>query len=560
MRSLLTMVFALSLVPATLLAADPKPTRHDVPMVDGVKLATDVYLPQGDEGRWPAILILTPYGRSGAKGFAKQFVEKGYAVVSQDIRGRGDSEGSNVVIFQSGGWTGPRDGHVTLQWIADQPWSNGKIATWGGSAVGITQNMLAPDAPEFLKGQFVEVASGNLYAECMYLSGAFRKEMIEGWLAATGMTKGNLDTFRAHPAYDDFWETMNPRKFADRTVAPAIYIGGWYDIFCQGTIDSFLATQEKGGPAARGQCRLVMGPWAHGPFNELKYPPQGNKRPEAVDAGRFFDFHLQGKANGVDQDKPVHYFVMGDPEDPDAPGNEWRSADSWPPASVGTPFYLTSDGSISREAPSSPAERTYAHDPAHPVPTIGGQNLIIAKGPMDQRSVEDRPDVLIFTTPVLAEPIEITGRITAKLFVASDATDTDFVVKLMDVYPDGRSMLVTDGILRARYRKSFSEPEFLTAGETYEIAVDLWSTSLILNKGHSLRIAIASSNHPRFDVNPGTGKNSWEETSPRVAHNTIHFGADRASRILLPIVDSAMLKTALKSADRPVDGSAQGGK
>ena len=520
------------------MAESVKPTRHDVPMTDGIHLATDVYLPANASEKLPAILILTPYGRGGGKGIAEQFVPRGYAVVSQDIRGRGESEGSNVVIFQAGGWTGKRDGQVTLEWIGKQPWSNGKVATWGGSAVGITQNMLAPGAPEVLKAQFVEVAASNLYAQCMYEGGALRKSMMEGWLAATNMTKGNLDAFHAHPAYDDFWETMNPEQFADRTIAPGIFIGGWYDIFCQGTINSFVSLQTKGGPAVRGNCRLIMGPWAHGTFDELKYPANSNKRPSAADFARYVDFHLKGEKNGVDKDAPVHYYVMGDPETPDAPGNVWRSADSWPPAADQTGFYFHADGTLRTEKQTGDEKKTYAFDPKNPVLTVGGQNLIADKGPMDQRKIEDRKDVLLFTTEVLAEPLEVTGQMKAKLFVSSDAPDTDFTVKISDVYPDGRSMLVTDGILRVRYRQSFSKPEFMKPGEVYPIEVDLWSTSIIFNKGHRVRIAVSSSNSTRFDVNPNTGKNSWEEGEKRVANNTVYLSTNYPSHIMLPVIRS----------------------
>lgn len=519
---------------------DPvKPVRHDVPMVDGVHLATDVYLPGDEKEKYPAILILTPYGRGAAKGMAEQFVPQGYVVVSQDIRGRGESEGSNVVIFQAGGWADKRDGHFTLNWISKQPWSNGKVATWGGSAVGITQNMLAPEAPDVLKAQYVEVAASNLYSQCMYEGGAIRKSMIESWLAATNMTKGNLQIFRDHPAYDEFWETLNPEAVADRTIAPGIFVGGWYDIFCQGTINSFVSMQSKGGPRVRGNCRLIMGPWAHGGFKELKYPENSNKRPPAADFKRYVDFHLKGEANGVDKDAPVHYYVMGDPNSPGAPGNVWRSAESWPPAAKLTAFHFHADGSLKTEEPSGDAKKEYDFDPKNPVPTVGGQNLMLEKGPMDQRRIEDRNDVLVFTTDVLNEPLEVTGQIIAKLHVSSDAPDTDFTVKMSDVYPDGRSMLVTDGILRARYRNSFRKPEFMTPGEVYPIEVDLWSTSIIFNKGHRIRVVVSSSNFPRFDANPNTGKNYWEQGEKRIAHNTIHLSSKHPSHIVVPIIEMA---------------------
>jgi hypothetical protein len=227
---------------------------------------------------------------------------------------------------------------------------------------------------------------------------------------------------------------------------------------------------------------------------------------------------------------------MGDPEEKDAPGNFWRSADNWPPPSMEKNYYFHTDSSLSPTPPKTPDGRlSYAYDPQDPVPTVGGQNLSLPKGPMDQRDLESRADVLTFTTSVLQEPLEVTGRITAKLFISSDCPDTDFTVKLTDVYPDGRSMLVTDGILRARYRTSFEREDFLDAGHVYELTVDLWSTSLIFNRGHCLRIAVSSSNSPRFEPNPNTGHPFRADDETRVATNTLHVSDQHPSHVILPV-------------------------
>jgi uncharacterized protein len=247
---------------------------------------------------------------------------------------------------------------------------------------------------------------------------------------------------------------------------------------------------------------------------------------------------LLGKENAIAKEKPVHYYVMGDPTDPKAPGNVWRAADVWPPASKATAFHFHADGTLMREKPPEGNDsKTYTYDPKNPVPNIGGQELGVPLGPMDQRKVEDRPDVLLFTTGVLEQPIEATGRITAKLFVSSDCPDTDFTVKLCDVYPDGRSMLVTDGILRARYHKSFETESFLEPGQVYELNVDLWSTSLVFNKAHKIRVAVSSSNSPRFEANPNTGSAFRADNKTRVAKNTVHLSAKHPSRIVLPVVE-----------------------
>jgi predicted acyl esterase len=524
--------------PCFLYAEDKPKTRTTelmVAMTDGTELATTVYLPEG-QGPFPVIVARTPYNKDSLKADAARFSANGYAFVAQDLRGRFKSKGHHAIIFHNDGWAQPHDGQDTLKWIAAQSWCNGKIGSTGGSALGITQNMAAPGAPEALKGQFVIVAYSDMYSQGAYQGGAFRTGLLENWLKVTGMTDVNLKTFVAHPKYDDFWAEMNPETQAERVHAPGVFLGGWYDIFLQGTINSFVTIQDHGGEGARGHCRLVIAPIGHGTMTELKYPPSAAKWPKCATDLAWFDYVLKGKNNGIADEKPVHYYVMGDPTDKTAPGNYWRSADSWPPPATVTSFYLHPNGKlIATSKPSGAGSKSYKYDPAKPVPTVGGAELGADIGPKDQHKIEDRPDVLLFSTDVLAEPIEVTGRISARLFVASDCPDTDFTVKLTDVYPDGRSMLVTDGILRARFRESFKEEKLMEPGKVYEMTVDLWSTSLVFNKGHRIRIAVSSSNAPRFDPNPNTGHAFRADKETRVATNTIYFSEKYPSQVLLPI-------------------------
>jgi predicted acyl esterase len=516
--------------------AAPKATTHMVAMGDGVKLATDVYLPGDGTGKYPVIVARTPYDKSKAAALAANTVQRGYAFVIQDLRGRFKSEGHHAIIFSNDGLGEHQDGPDTLKWVAKQPWCSGKIGSWGGSALGITQNMAAPGAPDELKGQFVSVAFSDYYSQAAYQGGAFRTQLIERWLKANNIVEKNLETFVGHPTYDDFWKKLNSETQAGKVRAPGVYHGGWYDIFLQGTINSFVATHYKGGEGAKGKCRLVIGPIGHGVFTELKYPANAARGPVCGDAFAWFDHNLLGKENAIAKEKAVHYYVMGDPTDPKAPGNYWRHADDWPPPAKATEFYFHPDNTLVREvAPKGDDRKTYAYDPRDPVPNTGGQELGVPLGPMDQRKVEKRPDVLLFTSEELKEPVEATGRITAKLFVSSDCPDTDFTVKLCDVYPDGRSMLVTDGILRARYHKSFEKESLLEPGKVYELNVDLWSTSLAFNKGHRIRIAVSSSNSPRFEANPNTGKAFRADKETRVAKNTLHLSAKHPSHIVLPV-------------------------
>jgi predicted acyl esterase len=536
-------VFAGAITPA--IAGDDQPEVEIsdvmVAMSDGVELATSLYRPKG-EGPFPVIVARTPYNKDGLKGEAQRFCKNGYAFVAQDLRGRFKSKGHHAIIFHNDGWNTPHDGHDTLEWIARQSWCNGKIGSTGGSALGITQNMAAPGAPKALAAQHVVVALSDMYRQGAYQGGAFRTGLLENWLKATGMTEVNLSTFVAHPRYDEFWEELNPETQAERVSAPGVFLGGWYDIFLQGTINSFTTIQSRGGPGAKGRCRLVIAPIGHGSMNELTYPANASKLPRSADNLAWFDAMLKGNENGVAAEKPVHYYVMGDPTDEKAPGNFWRSADSWPPAAAETPFYLHATGTLSRARPAERRELSFKYDPAEPVPTVGGAELGANIGPRDQRPVESRPDVLLFTSEVLDEPLEVTGRIRALLYVSSDCPDTDFTVKLTDVYPDGRSMLVTDGILRARFRESldkFDAEKPLEPGEVVEVPVDLWSTSLVFNKGHRLRVAVSSSNSPRFDPNPNTGHAFRADGEKRVATNTLHMSEKHPSRILLPVMQSA---------------------
>lgn len=508
-----------------------------VPMGDGIKLATDVYLPTSGKPPFPTILIRTPYNKNGNAGIAANLGRLGYALVVQDMRGRFASAGHHAIIFGNDGIGGKHeDGHDTIEWVAKQEWSNGQVLTYGQSALGIVQNMSAPNAPAALKGQVVGVAFSDYYHQAAYQGGAWRKELLEGWLKQTKMDDVNLPTFLDHTTYDDFWKKLNAENHADEVNAPGVFTGGWYDIFIQGTINSFVEINRRGGPNARGKCFLVIAPTAHGNFSEAIVYPNVGKTPINLAAPMNILEHWLGKSDkNVEKLQPVHYYVMGDCASPGAPGNFWRSADNWPPPAKQTPYYLHADRSVSVESPQNDDELKFKYHPENPVPTRGGQNLIIAKGPMDQRPVESRPDVLLFTSKPLEDPLEVTGRITASLFVSSDCPDTDFTVKLCDVHPDGRSLLVTDGIRRASLRNGYEKHEPLVAGEVYELEVDLWSTSLIFNKGHQIRIAISSSNSPRFEPNPNTGDPHPVPGKSRIATNTVHLSKLRPSRILLPV-------------------------
>ena len=523
---------------ATAPAGLPKAQTVRIAMRDGVHLATDIYLPEGD-GPFPVIFSRTPYGRvtmgKGGIGFA----QNGIAFVMQDMRGRFDSEGENLP-FVGCGWGEHQDGVDTMEWLKKQKWCNGRIATIGGSAGGITQNLLAGAAPDGLKAQYISVAAASLYSDASYIGGAFRKADADGWMIHNKFDPRALETGHAHPYYDDYWRKFDTSlKFPQMNV-PAVHIGGWFDMFAQATINEFVGRQHSGANGSRGAQKLVMGPWTHGigkmPAGEMTFP-NADKVPEQYNANRWFDHYLRGADNGVEKEPAVAYYVMGDTSAPGAPGNEWRHADDWPVPAKETPAYFTRDGKLTPEKPAAAAAHVeFAFDPANPCPTVGGNNLNLARGPMNQNKIEDRGDVVLFTSAPLHEPVEVTGRVKAKVFVASSAVDTDLSVRLCDVYPDGKSYLMAEGILRLRYRNSAEKPEPLTPGRIEEVAVDCWSTSIIFNKGHRIRATVTSSNHPRFDVNPGTGQ-PWREGEPAVKQtNQIFCDAAHPSGIVLPVV------------------------
>ncbi len=507
-----------------------------VPMRDGTKLATDVVFPAGG-GPWPVVLSRTPYGRAG-KLLESGWPRLGIVAVLQDVRGRFDSEGANFA-FKFDGWGTSQDGADTIAWLREQSWCNGKVASEGVSAGGITQVLTAAAAPEGLVAQAIGVAFSSMYHHAAYVGGAYQKALLEDWLTTNQFDPQHLVEVRAHESYDAYWQAVDAGALADRVQVPGLFTGGWYDVFQQGTIDAFRQRQSQGGPGAKGRQKLVIGPWPHGrkrEVGELVYP-ENALQPPGPTTRAWMRHYLLGEDNGVENLPAVTYYQMGAVGEAGAPGNVWKTADSWPPESIPQSWYLQPDGSLGLEAPPADgAPKDYDYDPAKPVPTRGGNNLTIPAGPFDQRPVENRPDVLVFTSAPLAEPLALGGAVTARLWFASSAKDTDLTVKLTDVYPDGRSMLVLDGIRRLKFRNGYTTPEPLVPGQPYEIEVELWSTSLVINRGHRLRVAISSSNAPRFEPHSNTFEPLDQRTGTQVARQTLYLDAAHPSRLVLPRV------------------------
>lgn len=533
------MFVVLCLLAAVAARAAETPQHVMLPMPDGVRLATDIYLPKAETAAWPVVMIRSTYGRGLDP---KEFLTQEYAVVIQDTRGMGDSEGENFV-FQADGWRpGLTDGADTVAWIKQQPWCNGKIGTHGGSALAMTQILLAP-ATRDVAAQYMEAVPANFYDDAMYHGGVFLKNMLEGWLAAIKQPH-IIPVYKSHNTCDEFWGSYNTLAKAADITAPAMFVNGWYDIFQQGTLDAFTSRQMNGGPGAKGNNYLVMRWSSHGPDVSTDYKLNENRFDLHISKIRkaFFDRFMKDDADALDGIPHVHYYVMG-ADTPGAPGNEWRTAETWPPfETTATPFYLHADNAMSKDAPAGDAASAeFTFDPKDPYPTLGGANLLIPSGAFDQRKFSaPRTDLLKFASAPLDAPVEVTGRITVKLFVSTDAPDTDFTAKLVDVYPSGddREIIMLDSIRRVKTRDGCEKFAPLLTGpdQVVPLEIDLSSISWIFAPGHRIGLHVSSSNYPRFELNPNTGEDyPVEGGEMRVVHNRVHLDAAHPSALILPL-------------------------
>lgn len=511
-----------------------------VPMRDGISLRTDIYLPVSGGPTYPVILLRCPYPRGMFKGEAEKLVQKGYAVVVQDVRGTGDS-GGIFTAFLDDGWGANRDGADTVDWIGDQAWCNGKIGTLGASAGANTQTLLAP-ATSKLSCQVMEAAASDFYRDLAYPGGVWRPEQTDTWfkLFKEAGEPARL-TLRAHPTYDTLWEGLNAAAKSNEITAPGMHIGGWFDIFKEGTLRAFISRHYDGGQGAKGNQKLIMKWTGHGEYLRdlsLKFPDNVFDVKISKFRDRFLDHWLKGIDNGIDKEPAVHYYVIGDDTSAGAPGMEWRTASRWPPFPPHTKALYLYGEELQDVPPRQFVARTFTYDPADPCPTKGGCNLTIPSGPYDQRELLTRKDVLLFTGPVLAEPLETTGGVRAKLFVSSTAPDTDFTAKLLDIYPagDNRHILITESIQRVKFRNGFEQPASpLTPDEVVPLEIDLGSTSWIFNKGHRVGLLVSSSNYPHFEINPNTGQDFPVKNETRKADNTIHMNPNAQSALFLPV-------------------------
>ena len=532
-----------------------------VAMRDQVRLDTNVFYPAAN-GRYPTVLIRTPYGKGGDFPAAYQsFINHGYAVVLQDVRGRYGSGGVFDVLNQEG-----PDGYDTLNWIAAQPWSDGKVGMIGGSYLGIAQWRVALLNNPHLKAIFPVVSGSDEYLDRYYSAGGALKLghrllwMSDNLTApgtakpkfadyidhlplrtadrsATRRTLGFYQTILNHPTYDSFWKALSIRNNIERVHVPVFSVGGWYDNFAESDLEAFAALHKLNG-RLDDKHRIMIGPWAHNmstPFEGVSYGDDSSSpirsyqiewfdhwlKGEPEDARRFLPEAWHAVRAEVDE-APVHIFVMG--------VNRWRDEPDWPLARAKTTaLYLASeraantlngDGVLQwkpdRAKTPDASTDSFTYDPRNPVPTRGGavccDPKIFPWGPIDQRPVEKRQDVLVYSSAPMQQDLEVTGPIRVLLYASTSALDTDFTAKLVDVFPNGEARNLTDGILRVRYRDGLDKAELAEPGKVYPLVIDAGVTSNVFLAGHVIRVEISSSNFPRFDRNPNTGRAFADET------------------------------------------------
>jgi uncharacterized protein len=557
------------------IAAEPVTTHYDVifdrnmavPMRDGTILRADVYRPKAD-GKFPVLLTRTPYDKQDERETCVIAAERGYIAIAQDVRGRYESDGEWYPFRNESA-----DGYDTIEWAASLPYSDGKVGMFGSSYVGATQLLAAIAYPPHLAGIIPEETASNYHDGWVYQGGAFEQWLNESWTARLSwetlhrrleketdasewVEKLPLDSFPvqipapqqglapyffdwlAHPSYDDYWKERSIEDQLEHIHVPVFHVGDWYDIFLRGTLRNYTGLRTRAGSEAsrRGQ-RLLLGVGGHaggGPkVGDLDFGPQSKVAEDELIL-RWYDSLFKNIPNGIELEKPVKIFVLGK--------NIWREEDEWPLARAKTTrYFLQSNHGLTSDTPSAKAANdAFTYDPADPVPTRGGplccDKVHLAPGPKDQRDVEARKDVLVYTSAAFEKDFEVTGPVSVELFVSSSAIDTDFTGKLVDVWPNGYAQNLTEGIVRMRYRNTQEKPEMMTPGTVYPVTVDLVATSNVFLAGHRLRLEVSSSNFPRFDRNLNTGEEQAHASRMMKATNTVWHDQARPSALILPVV------------------------
>lgn len=546
-----------------------------VPMRDQVRLATTVYLPTEGE-IFPVVLIRMAYNRQGFSTQFMEFVRRGMAVVVQDIRGRYGSEGNFYPLDLE-----KNDGLDTLDWLADQPWCNGQVGMYGDSYMGCVQFAIAASNHRLLRALNPRFVTGDGWQHAFYVDGVYslaltfpyfvlevNSRVSETYLLPyydvpavfRQLPLGTLDekigckpvlAFRKtlqHEVLDAHWDAWRWRESLNATTVPTLLTGGWYDYYAGEAFLNFQALQSTPDPTVAASHRIIVGPWTHGvrgtsQIGEFEFGPDALR--EDDHNVRWLDCMLKGGRADDFQEAPIRIFVMGE--------NAWRDEWEWPPTRTEfTCFYLHGNGAdhtglLDTNVPTHEEADSYLYDPDDPVPTTGGNHSIgpynpglydmCLVGPYEQSRVETRDDVLVYTTEPLAQDTEVTGPVVIKLFAASSAPDTDWVGRLCDVYPDGRSFNITEGVIRACYReRDWRHPTPIEPHRVYEYTINLQVTSNVFKAGHRIRVQITSSNFPLWARNLNKGEPLATAADSQPANQTVYHDADHPSHIVLPLM------------------------
>ncbi len=552
-----------------------------VPMRDGVNLSADIWLPPSSvgDGPWPVLLLRTIYDNQEARyiEWTRQFTARGYAVVMQDCRGRGDSDGYwEPYVCEL------YDGFDTHEWIGEQSWCDGNIGTFGLSYPGFTQTLPAILRSKYLKAVAPIASQQDNYghhrvngvihhnvsfAFLNMLGRSMQYESLKHFDQDTFFFALPLDTAMeevstthpyyagviAHEQYDEWWSSYSLRDKYDQVDIPSYFITGWFDSLSNENFKLFNGWSKNArSENARKKTKLLVGPWSHqiAPWGRVPMGENGEYADRTFGKQalsdviemhmHWYDQQLKGIDTGVDNEAPIRLFVMG--------ANEWHDEYEWPLARTKwTKYFLHSSGdadseggSLSVEAPSTeePVDR-FTYDPANPVASLGSQyQTFDFCGPHDRSELQQRDDILTFTTAPLAEDTEVTGPIRATIWASSDAIDTDFTAALTDLEPDGKAIALCEGIVRARFRNGTDNPTMMTPGEIYEFEIDMWNTSNMFKKGHSIRVEISSSNFPRYNRNLNTGNPIATDTEITIANQTIYHNSNHPSHVTLPVIPS----------------------
>lgn len=538
-----------------------------IKMRDGVELSADIYRPDSP-GKFPTILRRTPYVKAsgGARSIdrLRKFVARGYVFVYEDVRGRGDSDGTFVPYRQDG-----TDGYDTIEWCAAQEWSDGKVGSFGGSYEGVNQWLAAVQQPPHLTTMIALVSPSDPFVESP--TGIPIPQDISWYFFTAGHVLQNIDAVDwnrvyehlplvdldevagrrdqnwkdlfEHTTLDAWWEPLRYQNKYERVKVPVLHISGWYDDEQVGTPLNYIGMTTKAAtPELRKNQKLLMGAWPHAVNSTSKLGDVDFGPTDQIDLDaymlRWYDYWLKGKDTGIMAEPPVRIFLMG--------ANEWTNENDWPIARTQwTNYYLHSngranslsgDGSLTTTEPAAESPDGYRYDPKNPTPFITAPSFAQIGGPDDYRSVEARDDLLVYSTEPLKADTEVCGPIRAELYAASSATDTDFMVKLIDVWTDGYAERLSDGMVRARYRDGMESASLIEPGKIYRYSVDVWNTCEMFKIGHRIRVEIASSGVPKFDRNPNTGEPLGKSARMQSADQKIFHDREHPTHLILPIV------------------------